>query len=213
MRYTNHQGQHGRQSYETVQISRVHICISLKLRQYPVIHINYCLSNCTISNWKDLNRSSDLKSQFKSRWWHETAIDLVYMWDVLDSRVGSVLGANTMVQWAAFESNNNRSNPGKDGSGRLRSFQYFPLKRTLWKSHALVRLRLRSLANRSFVLFHVIIRLICLLPIVLQMSWSNGYIYNSSKGFLHFNLPSWPYWSLHYAHNLVQPLLNWSCCQ
>ena len=33
-------------------------------------------------------------------------------------------------------SNNNRGNPGKDGSGRLRSFQYFPLKGPLWKRHA-----------------------------------------------------------------------------
>ena len=28
-------------------------------RQYPAIHTNFSLSNCTISNYKDLNRSSD----------------------------------------------------------------------------------------------------------------------------------------------------------
>ncbi len=30
-----------------------------KCTQYPAIHINYSLSNCTISNKKDFNRSSD----------------------------------------------------------------------------------------------------------------------------------------------------------
>ena len=30
-----------------------------KFTQYPAIHTNYSLSNCTISNKKDFNRSSD----------------------------------------------------------------------------------------------------------------------------------------------------------
>ena len=29
-----------------------------KITQYPAIHTNYSLSNCTISNKKDFNRSS-----------------------------------------------------------------------------------------------------------------------------------------------------------
>ena len=46
-------------------------------------------------------------------------------------RVGSFLGANTMIQCVDFGCNNNRINPGKDGSSRLHSFHYFPLKLTL----------------------------------------------------------------------------------
>ena len=33
--------------------------LKLKCRQYPAIHTNYSCSNCTISNYKDLNRSSE----------------------------------------------------------------------------------------------------------------------------------------------------------
>ncbi len=33
--------------------------LKLKCTQYPAIHTNYSLSNCTISNKKDFNRSSD----------------------------------------------------------------------------------------------------------------------------------------------------------
>ena len=33
-------------------------CWKLKFTQYPAIHTNYSLSNCTISNKKDFNRSS-----------------------------------------------------------------------------------------------------------------------------------------------------------
>ena len=33
--------------------------LKLKFRQYPGIHTNYSLSNCTISNYSDLSRSSE----------------------------------------------------------------------------------------------------------------------------------------------------------
>ena len=36
-----------------------------------------------------------------------------------------------MVQWAEFGCTNTRGNPGKDRSGRLRSFKYFTLKRAV----------------------------------------------------------------------------------
>ena len=37
----------------------VTITLKLKCRQYPAIHTNYSCSNCTISSYKDLNRSSE----------------------------------------------------------------------------------------------------------------------------------------------------------
>ena len=37
----------------------MHVDLKLKVTQYPAIHTNYSLSNCTISNKKDFNRSSD----------------------------------------------------------------------------------------------------------------------------------------------------------
>ena len=45
-------------------ISRLRLVLLLyslkqKCTQYPAIHSNYSLSNCTISNKKDFNRSSD----------------------------------------------------------------------------------------------------------------------------------------------------------
>ena len=39
--------------------SRSHSLLKLTCTQYPAIHTNYTLSNCTISNKKDFNRSSD----------------------------------------------------------------------------------------------------------------------------------------------------------
>ena len=36
------------------------IALKLTLRQYLPIHTNYSISNCTILNQKDLNRSSNL---------------------------------------------------------------------------------------------------------------------------------------------------------
>ena len=42
----------------TYWINRVHI-LKQKFTQYPAIHTNYSLSNCTISNKKNFNRSSD----------------------------------------------------------------------------------------------------------------------------------------------------------
>ena len=45
-------------------IEEIYVCIvSIMLKQtfmqYPLIHTNYSLSNCTISNKKDFNRASD----------------------------------------------------------------------------------------------------------------------------------------------------------
>ena len=46
------------QLYELVYIAGE--CHKGKIKAYPAIHTNYSLSTCTISNWKDLNRSSEI---------------------------------------------------------------------------------------------------------------------------------------------------------